>query len=267
VVQGNGQATLTWTAPAANGAPITGYVVTPYIGATAQTPVLAPPGTSATVSGLTNGATYSFRIAAVNSYGLSGQSPNSATVVVGTAAAPPTAAATPGNSSAIVTWTAPNNNGSAITGYQITNIVNGVPQAPQLIAGTATSKSMGALTNGSTYSFSIAAVNARGTGPATTTAPIIVGTPAAPALVTATAGSGQATVTWSASATNGSPVTGYTVTPVKNGVAQAPITVSGTTTTRVVTGLTTGASYTFRVVATNARGAGPAAASNAVTPT
>ena len=57
------------------------------------------------------------------------------------------------------------------------------------------------------------------------------------------------------------------MTPVKNGVAQAPIAVSGTTTTRVVTGLTTGASYVFRIEATNARGVGPAAASNAVTPT
>ena len=66
---------------------------------------------------------------------------------------------------------------------------------------------------------------------------------------------------------NGSPLTGYTVTPVKNGVAQSPITVSGTTTTKVVTGLTAGASYVFRVVATNARGSGPAAVSNTVTPT
>ena len=262
MVQGNGSATLTWAAPAANGAPISGYVITPYIGATPQSPVLAPTATTATVSGLTNGSTYSFRVAAVNSYGIGGQSPNSATVVIGTAAAPPTAAATPGNGAATVTWTAPNNNGSAITGYQLTTIVNGVPQAPQLLAGTATTKSMGSLTNGSTYSFSIAAVNARGTGPATTTAPIIVGTPAAPALVTATAGAAQASVTWSAASTNGSPLTSYTVTPVKNGIAQSAISVSGTVTTKVVTGLTPGASYVFRVVANNARGAGPAAASN-----
>ena len=126
---------------------------------------------------------------------------------------------------------------------------------------------MTGLTNGATYSFAVAAVNARGTGPATETAPIIVGTPTAPPLVTATAGAGQATVTWSASTNNGSALTGYTVTPVKNGVAQSPVTVSGTTTTRIVTGLTSGASYVFRVVATNARGSGPAAVSNAVTPT
>ena len=267
VVQGNGQATLTWAAPASNGAPISGYVITPYIGAAAQSPILAPNATTATVSGLTNGSTYSFRVAAANSIGLGAQSPNSATVVIGTPAAPPTVVAAPGNGNAALSWTAPNNNGSAITGYQITTIVNGVPQAPQLIAGAGLSKSMTGLTNGTTYSFAVAAVNARGTGPATTTAPIIVGSPTAPALVTATAGVKQASVTWSASTNNGSAVTGYTVTPVKNGVAQAPIAVSGTTTTRVVTGLTTGASYVFRIEATNARGIGPAAASNAVTPT
>ena len=152
VVQGNGQATVTWAAPAANGAPLSAYVITPYIGNTAQTALLAPASsTTATVGSLTNGATYTFRITAANSYGLGGQSPSSASVVVGTAAAPPTASATPGNGIAALSWTAPNNNGSAITGYQITTTMNGVAQAPQLIAGTGTTKSMTGLTNGATY--------------------------------------------------------------------------------------------------------------------
>ncbi len=192
VVQGNGQATVTWAAPAANGAPLSAYVITPYIGTTAQTALLAPASsTTATVGSLTNGATYTFRVTAANSYGLGGQSPSSASVVVGTAAAPPTASATPGNGIAALSWTAPNTNGSAITGYQITTIKDGVAQAPQLIAGTGTTKSMTGLTNGATYTFAVAAVNARGTGPATQTAPIIVGTPTAPPLVTATGGAGS----------------------------------------------------------------------------
>ena len=37
---GNGQATVSWTAPSDGGSPITKYTVTPYVGATAQTPTV-----------------------------------------------------------------------------------------------------------------------------------------------------------------------------------------------------------------------------------
>jgi Fibronectin type III domain len=62
---GDRQARVTWTPPAADGgSPITGYVITPYVGSSDQAPVEAPPGTSHVVTGLTNGATYTFRVAA-----------------------------------------------------------------------------------------------------------------------------------------------------------------------------------------------------------
>ena len=94
--------------------------------------------------------------------------------------------------------------------------------------------------------------------------------PAAPGGVTATAGNQSATVTWSAPANGGSPITSYTVTPYQAGVAQPATQVSGSppATTAKVTGLTNGTAYTFTVSATNAVGTGPAsAASQPVTPT
>ena len=84
----------------------------------------------------------------------------------------------------------------------------------------------------------------------------------------ATAGSGSATVHWTAPANNGSPITGYIITPYINGVAQTAQTFLSTSLSQIVTGLTPGTTYTFKVAAINANGTGPqSAATNGVTPT
>ncbi len=266
----NGEATVSWTAPANNGSAITNYIVTPYIGAAAQTAqTFNASATSRVVTGLTNSSVYTFKVAAVNARGTGAQSTASNTVTVGTPAAPPAASAVPGAAQATVSWTAPANNGSAITGYQVVPIVNGTPQAPRLFASTATSQVITGLTNGTTYTFAVAAVNARGTGLAKTTAAITVGAPTAPPLVTATAGAGKATVTWTAPASNnGAAITNYIVTPFIGGVAQTPVTFNASQLTRQISGLTPGTAYTFTVSAVNSRGTGPASApSNSATPT
>jgi sugar lactone lactonase YvrE len=87
--------------------------------------------------------------------------------------------------------------------------------------------------------------------------------PGAPTIGTATAGNAQASVTFTAPASNGgSAITGYTVTSSPGGN-----TFAGTMSPVVVTGLTNGTAYTFTVTATNSVGTGAAsAASNSVTP-
>ena len=97
-----------------------------------------------------------------------------------------------------------------------------------------------------------------------TTTITVNGVPAAPTGVTAVAGGGAATVSFTPPASpSGYPVTSYTVTSVPGG-----ITATGSSSPITVTGLTPGTSYTFKVTATNSEGTGPAsAASNAVIPT
>lgn len=82
-------------------------------------------------------------------------------------------------------------------------------------------------------------------------------TPSAPTAVTATAGTDQAVVSWSAPADDGgSPVVGYVVTPIRAGVAMPAHSFTATATTQTLTGLTAGVSYTFTVAAVNAVGRG-----------
>jgi titin len=123
---GNGSATVSWTAPASDGgSAITGYNVTRFVGGIAQGTDSVGVVTQTTVSGLTNGTTYTFRVAAKNTIGTGAQSSDSNGVTPmapATAPGAPTGvSATAGNGSATVSWTAPAaDGGSAITAYDVT---------------------------------------------------------------------------------------------------------------------------------------------------
>jgi large repetitive protein len=134
--------------------------------------------------------------------------------------------------------------------------------------GVCTITSDGALTFVAAGSCTIAANQAGNT--AYSAAPSISQTfavnavaPGAPTIGTATAGDGEATVTFTAPASSGGvSITGYTVTASPGGA-----TSSGTRSPIKVTGLTNGTAYTFTVAATNSAGTGAASgASNSVTP-
>lgn len=93
--------------------------------------------------------------------------------------------------------------------------------------------------------------------------------PGAPTIGTATAGHGQATLTWTApSSDGGSTITSYRITPMIGAVAQPEVLSRSAGTTKVVTGLSNGTAYTFVVAAVNDIGTGPASlASSPVIPT
>jgi hypothetical protein len=182
--------------------------------------------------------------------------------------------ATAGPGSATVTWSAPTE-GGPVTKYTVTPYIGSEAQPATTLTGSppATTVTIKGLTVGATYTFKVQAANVNGAGPASAASGAVTPTPlTVPGQVTnvsATAGPGSATVTWSAP-TEGGAVTKYTVTPYIGSEAQLATTLTGSppATTVTVRGLTVGVSYTFKVQAANTNGAGPVSAeSNAVTPT
>jgi hypothetical protein len=80
---GDATVTVTWTAPASNGgSAITGYTLIPYRNGVRQAPItLNGTALSATVTALTNGASYTFTVQARNAIGVGPASPASAAVI------------------------------------------------------------------------------------------------------------------------------------------------------------------------------------------
>jgi hypothetical protein len=252
-VAGNAQATVSFSPPEYDGSPpeyeggsaITSYTVTSSPGGVTASGT----STSIEVYGLTNGTSYTFTVRAVNAVGFSVASSASAAVTTFSVPdSPASPSAVEGNAQATVSFSPPvNNGGSAITSYTVTSSPGGVTasggSSPIVVTG---------LTNGTSYTFTVRAVNAVGFSVASSAsaAVTIFSVPDSPTSPSAVAGIGQATVSFSPPGYNGgSAITGYTVTSSPGGV-----TASGGSSPIVVTGLTNGTSYTFTARATNALG-------------
>jgi hypothetical protein len=263
-VAGDGEATVSWTAPPANGSALTGYTITVSPGG--ATAVASATASSTVVSGLANGTAYTFTVTAQNAVGASAPSIASLPVtLVRLPGSPTNVVATAGNSAASVTWTAPAPNGSgAITGYTVTSSPGGFTANA---AANQTTATVTGLTNGSSYTFTVRATTADGAGAASVASNAVtpMTVPTAPAITLVTRGNAQVTVSWTAPANNGgSVITGYVVTSNPGAITA---TSNGTTTSVAVTGLTNGTPYVFTVRAQNAAGDGPeSAASTPVTP-
>ncbi|MCW3036936.1 MAG: hypothetical protein JWM17_2248, partial [Actinobacteria bacterium] len=346
---GNASATVSWTAPSNSGSsPVATYTVTPFIGAAAQPATIvsgSPPAVSATVTGLTNGTSYTFQVSASSAAGTGAASAPSSAV---TPHLPPPPCPCTIFGSATPATVDSGDNASVVLGVafnvEVSGFVTGVrfykastntgthvgalwSASGQLLASaTFTGESASgwqqvsfsapvAVTAGTTYvasylapaghySFTANAFAAAVDSPplhalANSTTPngqylysstsafptnsfnasnyfvdvvfnqtVQATAPGAPIGVTATPANASATVSWSAPASGGSPITSYTVTPFIGTAALTTTVVSGSppATSVVVGGLTNGTSYTFQVAATNAVGTGPASTSGAVTP-
>ena len=182
--------TVTWTAPSNGGAAITSYTVQRSSDGTTWTTVSDTDGNatnaSATLTSQANG-TYTYRVAATNSAG-TGSYGVSGSVVVSAATAPGavvgltdsgTTANVFGTQNRVFTWSAPaSDGGSPITGYQIVKTSSqAVGNGSTTQAGTTftltydpnpDNVTLTEFTLYNDYTISVRAVNAVGTGPAST---------------------------------------------------------------------------------------------------
>ena len=252
-IAGNTQASVSFTPGSVAG---TSYTVTSSPSNITATGTTSP----ITVTGLSNGTSYTFTVTATNVIGNSLSSTSSNFITpLGVPDAPTIGTATRGNAQASVTFTAPaNNGGSVITGYTVTS-------SPSNITATGTTSpiTVTGLSNGTAYTFTVTATSTVGTGVASSASNSVTPAtvPGAPTSVSATSDNAQSTVTFTAPANNGgSVITGYTVTSHPAGGTDS--NAGSTSLSHLVTGLTNGTSYTFTVTATNAAGTSSASASS-----
>ena len=257
---GSAQVTLSWTA--SSGA--TSYIVQSATVNGGPYAIIASgvTTTSYTNMGLTNGTTYYYVVAAVSS---AGQSPNSSQVSAqpsGTLSAPTGLTATPGNAQVTLSWTA----SSGATSYIVQSAtVNGGPYTTIASGVTTTSYTNMGLTNGTTYYYVVAAVNAGGRSPnSSQVSAQPASLPAAPIGLTATPGNAQVSLSWTAS----SGATSYVVERATvNGGPYATIASGVTATSYMNTGLTNGTTYYYVVAALNAGGQSPNSSQVSAQPT
>ena len=167
-----------------------------------------------------------------------------------------------GNGDVAVSWAAPaSDNGAAITKYSVTAAPGGATCSTTI----GLSCTVGGLTNGTAYTFTVVATNSAGDSlPSAPSAPVTpYTTPNAPTTVVGTPGDSHVSLTWAAPTSDGgSAITAYSVA-----VTPAAGSCDVTGTTADCTGLTNGTAYTFTVTATNAAGDSSASAPSAqVTP-
>ena len=184
--------------------------------------------------------------------------------------------ATAGDGFAYVAFTRPvSEGGSAVTRYTVTS--SGGQQATISAADLRRLGyvKVGGLTNGTSYTFTVTATNATGTGPASLPSPPVkpatgtVTRPGAPTGLHVTGGDGAAAVFFKPPAsTGGSPVIAYRVTASTGATATftGRLVLLGKEAFAVFDGLSNGTAVTFTVAAVTAAGTGTTVTSGPVTP-
>jgi hypothetical protein len=210
----------------------------------------------APVKAYVGGTTYFWRVVVLNSDGDTVATSATRSFVAQTTPAAPTASMSANGTTVTISYAANATGGSTLTGYSVryrdfgnatwTYLSRTPDTASVALSGMATSTK---------YEAQVAAVNGIGLSPwsalvSATTATV----PGVPTALRAVAGAGQLTVSWTAPSNGGAAITGYVLrwTPAGGSTSQ----VTQTSTSKILTGLTPGVSYSVDVAAQNVVGTG-----------
>ena len=276
------QINLEWTAPDDGGSAITGYVLQFNTDGGSSFTDIELTGTVTTYqhTGLSAATAYHYQVAATNNVGTGGYS----SVASATTNDVPATATEPGMPAGLTAtaasdtqinleWTAPDDGGSAITGYVLQFNTDGGSSFTDIeLTGTATTYQHTGLSAATAYHYQVAATNNVGTGgyssvasATTNDVPATATEPGMPTGLMATPGDAGVTLSWTAPSDGGDPITSYEIrqatasadlaaaTPTS--VAVGDITINGSGASHVVSGLADGIYY-FQVAATNSVGTG-----------
>ncbi len=277
---------LNWNPPQNNGgSPITGYRIDYRIAPSSTYSTLVTLGnlTTYTHNGLTTAKTYIYRVYAINAIGTGSATPEQPATPTTSSAPPKHIAPNPpqnlvasiySSTQINLSWSAPTSNGGPpVTGYRINYTLDSGAAYTNIVANsgnTLTTYSHTGLQTGHVYTYKVYAINSIGIGNASNTASAsptqIITVPGSPTLSATPLSATSISLSWTPpSSDGGSAITGYKI-EYANGTLAYTILVSNTGNTQtsyIHSGLATGASYTYRVTAINAIGAGNP--SNAVT--
>lgn len=271
---------LDWGVPAANGAPITEYKIRVSGGPVQGESVRSSTANSFRFDGLTNGAAYTFQIAAINSAVTAGlesgtiaepefgpASPSIVANAIPPVPSIPTAAFDPAGQAVKVTWNQPAGDGTDVKKYvlQISPppASGGAEQTFDAVANPMT-VTIGNLVNGTPYTFRVRAINDL-SGPGSLdgvsefSPESVPETPAtrpdAPLKPTiGDKGDGQITVRWQEPKTNGDPIRTYEVEVTRNGVVTGVTKIVDPSVRQTIITTDNGSEFTFRVRAENKAG-------------
>lgn len=266
---------LSWSAPASNGAPITTYEVWAN-GRKHQDCASA----GCLVTGLHNGTPYRMSVKAINAVNPSQASTPVTATPNAVPGAVPSITATPADQKVTVTWQRAPDTGTPITKY----VVQGSPGLGTRTVTSGLSADYSNLSNGTAYTFTVTAYNAKGHGPGTTSAPATpygkpaqVAKPAATGAALADPNNTGVTVDWTAPDGNGRPIGQFEVREYYSDASGAKGTLHATVGPKPVASFTQtgsgsyqqtfqepndGKYYVYTVIAYNTGNPGPPLASD-----
>ena len=258
---------LDWTAPNANGYPVSGYTIERSLDAGATWSVLAADTQNTNVTytdiSLTVSQTYHYKISAINQVG-TGLASADANAQAGDIPDAPvlTLTALP-NSTIQSDWTAPTNNGFAITTYQLERSDDGGATWNAITSVNANTFQDANLTNSTTYQYKVEATNLVGNSVFSGAVQMVAGDVPSQVtgLTTTTTSNTSIDLAWTAPNGNGYAVSGYMIeSSTDNGVTWSTLVPDTQSLTLAYsdTGLTTGTYNTYKISAINPLGTGQA---------